>query len=81
MRRLDRFDKRWTSVRLTHAERRDALGLPADAEIIAVSESYEAGADRVFFTIYSPHLPEVKHNAAMQSMSLAEARTLGKPRA
>ncbi len=25
-------------------------------------------------------LPEVKHNAAVQSMSLAEARTLGKPR-
>ncbi len=75
-----RFDKRWTSVKLTHGELRDALGLPPDAEIIAVYENHEAGADSVSFTIYSPHLPEVKHNAAVQSMSLAEARTLGKPR-
>lgn len=75
-----RSERRWIRLTLTRAELRDALGLGSDAFIVTVWENDGPHGDKISFTIWSPHLPEVGVTAAVQSVGLKEAQFETKPR-
>ena len=68
------FERRLVTLQLTPEELKAALQLPSTARVVAARVDPINGRDTIQLTISSPQLPDVKNNAAIQSMGLDEAQ-------